>query len=253
MKKILKTMVAAVMVGLLAGPQFTPSMFAAASGNYTDLLPVGAAANTTVISNGSGWSLTTLPPTATFGDALSRVVTANYQLTTSTSINTTTAASTMTALAGAVAVGTTTFPIGWIAVGRTIRYTARGKYGTTSSPTWNWGISLGTTSVIATGAVAAPTTVSNLPWSESCMLTIQTVGAAGAVNVSCDIFVTTSVVVAANGIGNVISYSTTTQGVAVDLSQTSTAQNIINPLFTWGSSSASNALVINNATIEFMN
>src|SRR5690348_18406322 len=73
MKKTLRLMVASLMVGFLAGPQIAMQAFAAASGNYTDLLPIGAAGNTTVISNGSGWSLTTLPPTQTFGDSLSRL------------------------------------------------------------------------------------------------------------------------------------------------------------------------------------
>src|SRR4051812_19969282 len=109
--------------------------WAAASGNYTDLLPIGAAANTTVISNGSGWSLTTLAPSQTFGDALSRAPFTAYQLYVTSTVAGTTLASNIVSLGGAFNVGSSTFPASWISAGRSIRFTAKGRYSTTGAPT----------------------------------------------------------------------------------------------------------------------
>lgn len=242
MKKTIKAMLTGLVVGLLAGPQWG---YAAASGNYTDLLPVGAAGNTTVISNGSGWSLTTLPPTQTFGDSLSRVVNTPFQVYTSSVIANTTVVSTFTALVGQSAVGSTTFPASWVASGRSIRFTSCGIYGTTSTPNWTWAVLLGTTTVLNTGAVAAPLTQTGGWYKAEALLTISTTGASGTVNG------TYNILVSSGGIGGtVISYSTyTAAAVAVDL----TSQLTVNPTFKWGTANTSNTITVNNATVEFLN
>lgn len=244
MKTTYKTVVTGVLLGFLAaGPQWG---FAGTTGaNFTDILPPGGAANTTVISNGTGYNLAVLPPTQTFGDALTRIVDTQFQAVTSTTIANTTTLSTMTAMAGLTGVGSTTFPAGWVAAGRSVRFTARGKYGTTGTPNWTFALFLGTTTVLTTGAVASPASQTNQTWSESCLATIVTTGGAGTVDASCDIFVSS------NGINTaVIGFSTTTAAaVTVDL----TSQLTVNPVFTWGTANASNTLTINNETVEFLN
>ena len=241
MKTTYKAMLVGLLTGMLAGPQWG---YAAASGNYTDLLPVGAAGNTTVISNGSGWSLTTLPPTQTFGDALSRVVTSPYQLYISTTINTTTAESTMTVTAGSV--GSTTFPAAWVASGRSIRITARGIYSTANAVvTWRWRVKLGTTTVLDTIAVNATANQTAQPFSASAILTISTTGASGTVNGEYDINTSSGNIPSTD-----ILYSTaTTSAVPVDL----TSQLTVNPTITWGTSSASDSITINTESVEFLN
>ncbi len=220
------------------------SVFAAASGNYTDLLPIGAAGNTTVISNGSGWSLTTLPPTQTFGDALSRVVTTVYQSTGTATINATTTASTMTAIAGEGKVGSTTFPATWIATGRSIEVDVMGSYSVpVAGSNWTWAILLGTTSVLTTGALAAVNGEANQYFHAHAVLTIAATGSAGTVNASYDIF-------AASGTTpcTIVSYSTgTAAAVTVDL----TSQLTVNPVFTWAT--ANSSMTVRNVTVKFLN
>lgn len=250
MKKVIKGWLIAVIVGLLAGPQFVSVSYGAASGNYTDLLPIGAAGNTTVISNGSGWSLTTLAPSQTFGDALSRAPMTVYQSTTIASISATTTQSTFTALSGQGKVGSTTFPASWVASGRSIRITAKGKYVTTGTPNWNWGVNLGTTSIVATGAISAPTSVtSTQSVTAVALLTIQGTGNTGTVAGDFQVIATTAAVVgAASGQVNTLSWSTGTINT-VDL----TSQLTVNPIFTWGTSSQGNTITFNNVLIEFLN
>lgn len=227
---------------------------AAASGNYTDLLPIGAAENTTVISRGTGWAITTLAPSQTFGDALSRAPMTVFQSTSVASVGPSSVVdSTFTALGGVNPgfVGSTTFPANWVAVGRSIRITARGRYTTNGTPTWNWGVKLGTTSIISTGALNAPTTVSTQSFTASALLTIAATGSSGSVIASYDIFATTGTGAAALGnVGNVISYSTSSvTNISVDL----TSQLTINPTFLWGTSHVSNIIRFNNVLIEFLN
>ncbi len=221
-------------------------IWAAASGNYTDLLPVGAAANTTVISNGSGWSLTTLPVTQTFGDGLSRVVTTVYQSTGPVTIANTVAPSSFTMTAGLGFTGSTIFPLAWVASGRTVRVTAAGRYSTSATaPNWTWDILMGTTTVLNTGAVASVGNQTNQWFKAEALLTIGTTGGAGTVNGTYTILTTSS----STG-GSVLCYSTTTAS-AVTVSMGS--QLTIAPRFTWGTASNSNTLTANNVMVEFLN
>lgn len=245
MKKTLRIVVAAFMVGLLSGPQFSPSLFAAASGNYTDLLPIGAAGNTTVISNGSGWSLTTLPPTQTFGDSLSRLVDTVYQSTITATINATTTASTMTAISAQGFVGSTTFPAAWVVSGRSIEVDVLGDYSVPQvGSNWTWAILLGTTSVVTTGAVAAVPGQTKMPFHGHAVLTIAATGNAGSVNASYE------VLAASNTTPNqYLSWSTGTISGATTVDLTS--QLTVNPVFTWGT--ANSSMTIRNAVVKFLN
>jgi hypothetical protein len=243
MKKTLKTIVAAIVAGMIAGPSW---MYGAASGHYTDLLPVGAAGDTTVISNGSGWSLTTLPPTYTMGDSLSRIVDTIYQLGTSTAIATTDAVSTFTALVGINKAGTAAFPASWVAVGRSIRITTKGRYSTAATaPTWTWEVAIGTNSVMTTGAVTAPGNQTDQSFSAIALLTISTTATTSTINGTYDIMIGSAASTRA-----MLNYSTSTASAAsVDLN----SQLTINPHFTWGTSSASNSLTVINCVVELLN
>lgn len=224
-----------------------PNLHAAASGNYTDLLPVGAPANTTVISNGSGWSLTTLPPTTVWGDGLSRLVTTPYQVYVSSTISNTTLVSTFTALVGGTAVGSTTIPAAWVAAGRSIRVTVKGRYSNTSNPNWTWALKMSTTTILTTNAVASPVTQTGQWFSAVGLMTISTAGASGTMNATYEINVGSGTI---GSLPNTISYSTTTAAaVPVDL----TSQLTINPVFTWGTASTSNTITVINAMIELLN
>lgn len=242
MKKIIKSLLCALLVGALAGPSW---MYGAASGHYTDLLPVGAASDTTVISNGSGWSLTTLPPTQTFGDALSRIPTVVYQLYSSTAIANTTNVSTFTALSSVNSVGSVTFPASWVQVGRSIRVFTEGYYSTTGTPNWTWDIYLGTMSVLTTGAIAAPTTQTKQRFSAIATVTIASTTAASQVNAVYDINVSSG-----NYNTPVLNFSTATMS-AVTVDWNVTLQ--VYPHFTWGTANASNSLNITNCWVEFLN
>lgn len=243
MKKLGRSLVVGLLVGLLGGPQWG---YGAASGNYTDLLPVGAAANTTVISNGGGWSLTTLPVTPTFGDALSRVVTTIYQSTATGTIANTVTRSTFSALVQGN-VGTTVIPAAWIATGRSIRVTVRGKYSTTVvAPNWTWELLIGTTTVMSTGATAAIGNQSGQWFSSSAIVTVAASGYSGTVNGAWDIYTASGTTNA----GAVLCYSTATaSAVSVDL----TSQLTVNPRFTWGTAASGNTITANNVTVELLN
>lgn len=220
------------------------NVFAAASGNYTDLLPVGAAGNTTVISNGSGWSLTTTAPSQTFGDAISRAPMTVYQSTATGTISNTTAVSTFTAL-GQGNVGSRTFPASWIATGRSMRVTVDGTYSTTNQPTWTWALLLGTTTVLNTGAVNSNGGQTNQTFHATGIITVAATGAGGTVNGYWEV-ITSS---ASSFATAPIIYSTQAASVSVDL----TSQVTVNPTFKWGTQSNSNTITANNVLVEFLN
>lgn len=228
-----------------------PSLFAAASGNYTDLLPIGAAGNTTVISNGSGWSLTTLAPSQTFGDALSRAPMTVYQSTTPTSVNNTTAVTTFTAISGQGKVGSTTFPATWVAAGRSARITARGTYNTIAgNQSWVWGLNIGTTTII-NSSTTVTASVATQTFSVSGIVTILATGNTGSVIGSYDVLATTAVAGVGNPglVSNVISYSTSSVSTTVDL----TSQLVVNPFFQWRAATQGNNITFSNVTVEFLN
>ncbi len=221
------------------------SVFAAATGNYTDLLPIGAAGNTTVISNGSGWSLTTLAPSQTFGDALSRAPMTVYQSTGVATINATTTVSTMTAISGQGKVGSTTFPASWIATGRTIETTVEGSYSTAvAGSNWTWGVLLGTTSVLSTGALTPPTLQTGSSFKAVSNVTVLATGASGTVMGSYQVWASSG---ASNSAAFLLSFSTGSSSASVDL----TSQLTVNPVFNWGT--ANSSMTIRNVTVKFIN
>lgn len=226
----------------------TPQLYAAAgTAVYTDLLPVGAASDTTVISNGSGWKVTTLPVTQTFGDSLSRVVDTVYQSTTQATVAFTNGPSTWTALSAQGSVGSITFPAGWVATGRTIRVTGSGFYTAGSSGTWTWDLFVGTTSVLTTGAVTSP--ISNIsarqPFKATGLITVAATGAAGSANANLEVNVASGAVPCA-----LLSYSTYTTGaVTVDW----TSQLAVRPRITWGNPNGTNSITFTNVLVELMN
>lgn len=258
MKKMYKTIVAALLVGILAGPYAWMDSKAATTGSgFTDILPPNGAGNTTVISNGTGYNLTTLAPSQTFGDALSRAPFTGYQSTSTLAIGATTAVTTMTATgAGAGFVGSSTFPVTWVALGRSIRFTARGQYTTLNNQnSWTWGLKIGTTTVVSS-SVPAPTNVASSGcFTANGILTVTGTGTSGTMLASYDIFATTgtqATVGTTANVSNVISYSTCTAStVTIDL--TNPLQMSVNPTFNWGQASQGNTLTITNSFIEFIN
>lgn len=235
------------LLGQVAAPRH---VLAAASGNYTDLLPIGAASDTTVISRGTGWAIATLPTSQTFGDALSRLNYTAFQSTSVATLSNSTTPSTFTALSGMGTTGSRTFPTSWIQTGRTIRVTVAGRYTTTNpGPTWTWGVALGTTTILTTGALSAPGGQTNKYFRAVALLTIAATGASGTVNGSYDIsFASGSVVSSPIGISTV-----TASAVSVNLGTDSTAQNVVNPTFLWGTADPSNSIQVNNSIVEFLN
>ena len=226
------------------------NVWSAASGNYTDLLPIGAASDTTVISRGSGWAVTTLPPTQTFGDSLSRVVNAPMQLYVSTAIANTAAAVTLTAATGASYVGSRTFPQTWLALGRSIRISMGGRYSTTGTPNMTFAVNMGTTAVMTTGAIAGPGTQTNQAWSAQAVVTITTTTATAlglAMQGTYDICLGSGTIGTAN---NWISFSTNTAS-AVSIDAGGAFQ--VNPAFTWGTASTSNSITVQKLIVEFIN
>ncbi len=223
-----------------------PVVYGAASGNYTDLLPIGAAANTTVISNGTGWSLTTLPPTQTFGDSLSRVVDVVYQSSGVAIVTNTGVVSTITALSQGN-VGSATIPNAWVASGRSIRTTIIGSYTTTSSTTWTWEFLLGTTTIATTGSVAAIGNQTNQWFKATDILTIANTGASGTLNNSYEIMLSSALTPSL-----MVSISTASQvPTAIDLTTAQTL--VVRPRFTWGNPSPANIIRFTNVIIELLN
>ena len=224
----------------------TPQLYGAASGNYTDLLPIGAASDTTVISRGSGWALATLPTSNTFGDALSRLNYTAYQATATATIAASATVSTITALSQGN-VGSTTFPASWVATGRSIRVSAYGVYAsTTAAETWKWDLVIGTMSVLTTGAVTVPVGQTNQTFRAIGVITIAATGAAGTANAHWDIAVSSGGTMGTP----LISFSTST---ALAQSVDWTSQLVVRPRFTWGSATAGNSIRFNNIYVEFLN
>lgn len=245
-KKLTRKLIAvATCMAFYLAYSFAPrSIFAAASGSYTDLLPVGAAGNTTVISNGTGWSLTTLPPTQTFGDSLSRLVTTVYQSTATATINATTTVSTFSAL-GQGNVGSTTFPAAWIASGRSIRVTTHGTYSTSNTgSTWTWGLSLGTTSVLTTGAITNVAAETDMPFVATAYVTVLSTGNTGTVFGSYDVMF-------ASGTTPRVLLSASTATISGNITVDLLSQVVVNPTFKW--TTANSSITVRNVQIEFLN
>ncbi len=222
-----------------------PVVYGAASGNYTDLLPIGAPSDTTVISRGSGWAITTLPVTQTFGDSLSRVVDTIYQSTSTGVIANSSATIAITAISTQGFVGSTTFPATWVATGRSFRINAAGNFSNTGTSNWSWSLLIGTMTLVSISSVTTPTTVTNVPFVFTGIVTVGTTGAAGTALGSCTVATSTS----ANG-GNQILYSSATiANTTIDW----TTQHSILPNFRWWTNSTSNSITFSNVTVETLN
>jgi len=241
MKRVRKSGLIGIMIGLMSCPLVS---FGAASGNYTDLLPIGAPGNTTVISNGTGWSLTTLPPTQTFGDALSRVVTTVYQSTQPINNLNVATTSTFTAISGIGAIGSTTLPAAWVATGRTIQTTIEGEFTTPATAVnWTWQLKLSTTAVLTTGAMAATANQTASHFKAVSLVTVSTTGASGSADSSYSIMVSSG----ANATGaTVISFSTSAV-IGIDW----TSQLVVNPTFLWSATGSS--ITVRNVNVQLFN
>lgn len=223
------------------------NLYAAASGNYTDLLPIGAAENTTVISRGSGWALTTLAPSQTFGDALSRAPMTVFQSTVPMTISNTATVSTWTALSGIGKVGSTTFPAAWVATGRSMRISVWGVYSSSAVvPTWTWAVKLGSTTVLNTGAVSAPQAATREPFQATALLTIDR--ASGGISSVAGSY---SIRVGSTSFTS-LDYSTYTAN-ATPITVNLDTQRTVNPTFKWGTASSESSITANNIIVEFLN
>lgn len=234
-------------------------VWATASGHYTDILPNPTSASgvgsATLYYNGYDWQMTTVGATTVPGDAISRAPYTGYQSTNTFTLFNTSAVSTYTVVAaGAGGVGSTQFPQSWVASGRSIRITARGRYTTgTTAPTWVWGVNFGTTSIISLSGTA-PAVVSTQSFTMSALLNIQTTGNTGTVGASFDVFATTGVATAAaqpvSSILNLVSYSSSTfVPTTVDL----TSQLTVNPVFSFGTAATHNRITFTSVIIEYLN
>lgn len=249
MKKTYKTLLAAVLVGLLTGPFAWIDCRGAASGHYTDMLPNPTSApgvtSGTLYYNGYDWQMTTLGASLTPGDTISRAPMTVYQATAAATINATTVVSTITAL-NQGNVGSTTFPAAWVASGRSIEVTSYGIYSIPSGAgsTWTWAVYLGTTPIITTGAVTPPTSQVNGFFKANALMTIAATGNTGTVIGSYEILVTSG-----TSPNSILSFSTGTvaAGTTVDL----TSQLTVNPTVTWGT--ANSSMTVKNVVVKFLN
>lgn len=244
MKKTIKFMLSALLVGMLASPHG----YAASTGHYTDLLPNPTSApgvtSGTLYYNGYDWGISSLGATNIPGDALSRSPITSFQSSATATIANTATVSTITALPGLGFVGSASFPAAWIATGRTIRISTAGKY-STSTGTWTWDLFLGTTPVLSTLAQTTVGSQTDQFFKTQALMTIGAVGNAGTVNATYDVQVDSGPTPS-----TVVNFSTATAAaVTVDL----TSQLTVRPRFTWGSPTTTNTITFTNILIELLN
>lgn len=246
-KKVIKSWLTAIMVGLMAGPFAGSQAYATATGSFNDLLPIGQAENVTVLNRGpgSGYAVVTVPTADTFGDAISRMSYTAYQSTTAATLGGTTSLTVITSsITGKV--GSVNIPQSWIATGRTIRIKWSGLYTTTSAvATVTFGVRLGTTTVITTGAQTIDANQTTQFIYGEANITVADTGSAGTANGSYNI-------VASSGSTTVrttqVGYSTTTfSPSAIDWTTSISVQ----PFLTW--STTAPTITFRNLTIELLN
>lgn len=249
MKKLIKSLVVGLVIGLTAVPQYNV-VFARSYGHYTETLPGPSSINTAVTEgtlywNGTDWGITTVAPAATMGDSISRSGYTAWQSLDISTITNNIAVTTFTALPGTGrSVGSATLPIGWATAGRTIRIVQKGVYSTGVATNWTWQVFLGTTSIMSTGALPAVASQLNKPFTAEALITVSTGGAAGVVNGQYTIFADSGTAPC-----TVVSYSTfSAANVSVEL----TGQRAINSTFKWGTALGS-TLIVTNSVIELLN
>ena len=131
---------------------------------------------------------------------------------------------------------------------KTIRFTCRGVYSTTSTPTFTLGLRIGSTANVTTGsilgtslAVTAQSSVTNLVWEVEGDITAQSLSFASSHNEAVLVCLgeVTGVSTGANGFSNGSAIGTQTPTTALTLTQADVANYLI-PTITCGTSSASN-------------
>ena len=247
MRKFFKELTAVVLVSLF---------FCAQSFAYTDLLAVGAASDTIMVSNGSGWTLQQVPANwslfrgslggagyTTAGGTAYATGGNDYSLFLSTNIINVQASANVSTFTAQAGIGNASLPAGWYTTaGKTIRVTGKGLYSTVAAATnWTWGISIGTYPICsASGAAIA--NQANQYWSESALITVATIGTSTATFL-CSLDVT-------------LSSSTLVTPVMLSTGTPTPILNIpiggaFNPTFQW--SVAGSSLQANSYIVELMN
>lgn len=160
-----------------------------------------------------------------------------FTATADKNINTTAAETTLFG----TGVGTLTLPANFWAIGKTVRVTMRGYWSQTNlSPTRTLKVKLGAVAVCSTALVVNASTVTDKGWSVDVLVTCRTLGVTGTVMGQG----------IANLEGNAAPYGTATTATAtVD----TTASQVLDVTWTFGTSSASNKVVVTNATVEVLN
>lgn len=140
-------------------------------------------------------------------------------------------------------VGSLTLPANFLTVGKALRVRVLGVWGTTIiAPTINIKFKLGSTVIVATGAVTAPTSLSNQWFEVIVELTCRTTGASGTV--------------IAQGAFLNAEASATFVAFAYPMSETSTntvdttGTLAVDVTATWGTSNAANTITGTNAVIQ---
>lgn len=244
MKKFLKE---------LAAVTFASLFFVAQSYAFTDLLPVGAASDTIVVSNGSGWTLQQVPDSwavfrgslggngynTTGGRAYAAGIPFNLFVSTDIySVNATVNVSTWTAsFAG---IGSSALPSLWYAYpGKTLEIKGRGLYSTTAvATTWTWGIYIGTYPV-CTITSTPPANQTNQAWIENGFLTLESTGTASTAS----FLYSLNVSYASSTLTNLITVSTGSVAAVSGIP----FGGAFNPTFVWsvaGSSIQANSFIV---------
>ena len=252
MKKKLK-LVALHLMFLAMGVQATYA------GHFTETLPPASPVNSMVTSNGYDWQTYTQPSCSVAGSALTwnnstlapGCILDDYLLyvgTTTQAIANTTNVSTFTVVMNSSgSVGTATIPAGWWANGKTLKFTARGTYGTTGTPTISFGLAIGTATIVSIPATAAPSGQTAQTFSETGYITCNGATATSSCIGDLEVILSTGL----NAGGNMVfmSSSPTNYTTAAPLN----AAQTFFPTVTWGTANASNTIQATVLLIELLN
>ena len=162
---------------------------------------------------------------------------------------------TVASTASETVLATYTAPASSMAAGTTWRAKAYGTLSTTGTPTVLWQIRIGTTtlagSIVSTSAVITPTVagVSTRTWNVEGVVTITASGSSS--NGTSYGSMMTNVSWADQVAGNTRNGFMGASGTAIS-NLTTTAQNLVELTFKWGTSNPSNTLACYNATIELV-
>lgn len=144
---------------------------------------------------------------------------------------------------------------------KTVRFTCRGVYSTTGTPTFTLGLRIGSSANVTTGAIAgtslaitAQSTVTNLVWELEGDISSQSLSFASSHNEAVLVCLgeVTGVSTGANGFSNGSAIGTQTPTTALTLTQADVANYLI-PTITCGTSSASNKWQMLQVVVQGMN